>query len=1080
MLTNTLQQTAETTAIETSKTVVNKVTKKILGKELFHKSITGLSIEDLEQLLQDQLTTFKDTLLQELSQETHLSPEQQYIITESTLQNLQTQLNQTQQTTQGLEELLQKAFQESRGEMKEWWEKEWTAQYGQLLAEIDDLQQIQITTLLTVFGQKFDTILDELKGINERISKLERYLQEYLNRIETVLPTKDGQLDTHQLQEKYALILSSITCSICGYTTTDPGLGGWTCPKCNTAFEVRDKENQQKILSFPKLMALSIFNGQFAFNSPRDIAYDQNLFVPREDIEQHFQSFINSTKSLWVITGEAGIGKTWLVAHLISNYSRTGGLSYYIHLREGFTYFFQQLFQDSFLGVLESIEPILNTLQQPLLFVLDGWDEMSILDERRIIIVNFLLHAICPRFSTKIKVIITSRKYDWDIEDTVRINTVNLTHYGFDIVQLTIFTPEQVQIAMKNYHIPPLTALDSVLQELIKYPLWIRLISEYITNYPSQTQYTISNHLLTDYFERMGLDTHDQTASRNYNLFTEIIYQLYTKTEPSDPKLWSTEVAVESLTTNEQKSFVKTLSSAGIVEGSYKQETYSYYIHVTQPIFGMFGLALFLMRQIRENNNQYVGQLKSILGKVNDTEKEIIYTLMVERGILRQHIAEFLGKTTASSSFSSSQLEVDPHTLVLTIHRLEKVFGSRIYIQKIAQHLNVPVNLVVLELENLITQKIDAHIDTKGISQAEDDVLVLLTEHWDIEQREWEQITTEFTTKRSQLDRTITTLKEQLNQTSESIYLATHLKPTLEQIQQDLQTLQKIVNAGAEFKSEVSVSKEEQQATSKQFSDQSISIQKQVNEIIVLFYKTYQILEQKEKSELLKHIDIYLREEKLQKVQQLVNNYKKYSDLDRKEEEQLRNIELKIQKGLLEATKIGSYHGVSLVQKEIKVLEMLEKQLGSAIPNIEKIDDYSFGFQKKDTFIIGIGLFNKELTSLPENIGQLNNLQELYISDNKLIYLPESLGELTKLQILNLVGNQLTSFPESFRRLKSLQRLSLSYNQLTSLPENFGQLTNLQELYLWGHQLISLPEKINKILRELKSHGCFIHEIDRE
>ena len=323
VLTNTLQQTAETTAIETSKTVVNKVTKKILGKELFHKSITGLSIEDLEQLLQDQLTTFKDTLLQELSQETNLSPEQQYIITESTLQNLQTQLNQTQQTTQGLEEILQKAFQESRGEMKEWWEKEWTAQYGQLLAEIDDLQQIQITTLLTVFGQKFDTILDELKGINERISKLERYLQEYLNRIETVLPTKDGQLDTHQLQEKYALILSSITCSICGYTTTDPGLGGWTCPKCNTAFEVRDKENQQKILSFPKLMALSIFNGQFAFNSPRDIAYDQNLFVPREDIEQHFQSFINSTKSLWVITGEAGIGKTWLVAHLISNNTRT-------------------------------------------------------------------------------------------------------------------------------------------------------------------------------------------------------------------------------------------------------------------------------------------------------------------------------------------------------------------------------------------------------------------------------------------------------------------------------------------------------------------------------------------------------------------------------------------------------------------------------------------------------------------------------------------------------------------------------------------------------------------------------------
>ena len=97
-------------------------------------------------------------------------------------------------------------------------------------------------------------------------------------------------------------------------------------------------------------------------------------------------------------------------------------------------------------------------------------------------------------------------------------------------------------------------------------------------------------------------------------------------------------------------------------------------------------------------------------------------------------------------------------------------------------------------------------------------------------------------------------------------------------------------------------------------------------------------------------------------------------------------------------TKIGSYHGVSLIQRDIEVLEFLEKQLGSVIPNIEEFEWNSFGFQKIDTIIIGIGLYNKGLTSLPENIGQLTNLQTLLLSGNQLTSLPESLGQITKLQ----------------------------------------------------------------------------------
>ena len=47
--------------------------------------------------------------------------------------------------------------------------------------------------------------------------------------------------------------------------------------------------------------------------------------------------------------------------------------------------------------------------------------------------------------------------------------------------------------------------------------------------------------------------------------------------------------------------------------------------------------------------------------------------------------------------------------------------------------------------------------------------------------------------------------------------------------------------------------------------------------------------------------------------------------------------------------------------------------------------------------------------SIPETLGQLNNLQALYLRDNQLTgAIPETLGQLENLQALYLSGNQLT------------------------------------------------------------------------
>ncbi|EMO32618.1 leucine rich repeat protein, partial [Leptospira santarosai str. HAI821] len=63
-------------------------------------------------------------------------------------------------------------------------------------------------------------------------------------------------------------------------------------------------------------------------------------------------------------------------------------------------------------------------------------------------------------------------------------------------------------------------------------------------------------------------------------------------------------------------------------------------------------------------------------------------------------------------------------------------------------------------------------------------------------------------------------------------------------------------------------------------------------------------------------------------------------------------------------------------------------------------------------------MYNNRLTTLPKEIGKLQNLKELNLNKNQLTTLPKEIGKLQNLKELNLVGN-----PSLRRQKEKIQKL---------------------------------------------------------
>ena len=160
----------------------------------------------------------------------------------------------------------------------------------------------------------------------------------------------------------------------------------------------------------------------------------------------------------------------------------------------------------------------------------------------------------------------------------------------------------------------------------------------------------------------------------------------------------------------------------------------------------------------------------------------------------------------------------------------------------------------------------------------------------------------------------------------------------------------------------------------------------------------------------------------------------------------------------------------------IKGIEKLIRQPLRELTDFKVIKKKHYGIQgphgyiKKGNRITHLGLLmnspvqQHDLTSLPNNIGGLNHLEELRITScHHLTNLPEEIGKLKNLRKLVCVDcGSLNSLPKSIGDLENLEHLKLSKcYTLRKIPPTISKLKKLKVLELkdcWS--LISLPENL--------------------
>ena len=111
-----------------------------------------------------------------------------------------------------------------------------------------------------------------------------------------------------------------------------------------------------------------------------------------------------------------------------------------------------------------------------------------------------------------------------------------------------------------------------------------------------------------------------------------------------------------------------------------------------------------------------------------------------------------------------------------------------------------------------------------------------------------------------------------------------------------------------------------------------------------------------------------------------------------------------------------------------------------------------------------LSIYSKTLQKLPNEIGNLASLTNINITGTSIKYLPESIANLTNLEIIEVYANRyLKTLPVNIGNLSKLKTFDIRGSELDSIPYSIGNLGQLKELILYSNGLESLPDSLTNL-----------------
>ena len=110
-----------------------------------------------------------------------------------------------------------------------------------------------------------------------------------------------------------------------------------------------------------------------------------------------------------------------------------------------------------------------------------------------------------------------------------------------------------------------------------------------------------------------------------------------------------------------------------------------------------------------------------------------------------------------------------------------------------------------------------------------------------------------------------------------------------------------------------------------------------------------------------------------------------------------------------------------------------------------------------------INLGKNKLHSLPKSFAKLNQMKSLIFYENEFEEIPDVLAGLKNLKHLDFYKNQLTEIPGFVGNLDSLQQLFLSFNKIETIPDTLRNLKRLKYFYIHHNELHFLPEWVTEM-----------------